>query len=167
MKVRLVESKYGLGEREVSVFKTEVPDDVAAFAMLLIEKWGLVAALPDGEDSSGRAKLRLPTSEELVARAFEIAEAAFGHAAMRGRMVPLPDLNEINAEYDEEREEEAARKAKVRAARKAMEAATAEQPRPDGSSGNGCRFPPRNGAARTPPPRARFDTGEVVQEMKR
>jgi hypothetical protein len=39
----------------------------------LITRWGMVAAMPDGEDSAGRQKLRLMTPEELVERAVESA----------------------------------------------------------------------------------------------
>src|SRR5688572_16352986 len=101
MKTRVTSREAAYDERLVSIFKTEAPDEVAAFE--LIERWGLVAAMPDGEDSSGRAKLRLPTPDELVARAFAIAETAWATAHAKGRIVTIPDLNEINADLDEER----------------------------------------------------------------
>jgi hypothetical protein len=47
---------------------------MGCFAREFISRWGMVAAVPDGEDSSGRAKVRLSTPEELVVRAFETAE---------------------------------------------------------------------------------------------
>ena len=99
-KVRIVK-RGGFGdEKEPIVFKTEVPDQTAAFAMQIIERWALVAGIPDGEDSAGRAKQRLPTTAELVVRAFDIAEAAFIEARKRGFTTALPDMNEINAKYD-------------------------------------------------------------------
>lgn len=100
MKVRI---EHGYEGKDVRLYKTEVFDEVAGFASALIERWGLVAAMPDGEDSSGRARLRLPTTDELVKRAFDIAEATFAEAAARSHVIPLPDLNEINADIDARR----------------------------------------------------------------
>jgi hypothetical protein len=47
------------------------------FAAHMIEKWGMVAATPDGEDSAGRQKMRLATPEELVERAIETTNLLF------------------------------------------------------------------------------------------
>ncbi len=99
MKVRVSNGVYN-EEKTVRAFYTEAPDRAASFAMELLEKWGLVAAMPDGEDSSGRAKMRLPTTQELVTRSFDIAEAAMAEARTRGMMVDLPDLNQINEKWD-------------------------------------------------------------------
>lgn len=118
-KIRVRDSQYGLGEREVSTYVTELPTSEASFAMQLIERWGLVAAMPDGEDSSGRAKLRLPTTDELVNRAFDIATKAYEVAKQRGLMLNVPDLNEINADYDADRAEERAASAKRKAEKRA------------------------------------------------
>jgi hypothetical protein len=46
----------------------------AAIALKLIEHFAVVAGFPEGEDSAGRAKVRLQTANELVKRAFEIAD---------------------------------------------------------------------------------------------
>ena len=99
-KVR-IERRYD--EAEIRVYKDEVFDEVSGFAAMLIDKWGLVAAMPDGEDSAGRSRLRLPTPTELTDRAFAIAEALFAKAEATGHIVKLPDLNELNAVYDEKR----------------------------------------------------------------
>jgi len=53
---------------------TEVAEDEARLAFSLIERWGMISGVDDGEDSAGRAKIRLATPEELVARAFECAK---------------------------------------------------------------------------------------------
>ena len=45
----------------------------AHLATEIVIRWGMVAATPDGEDSSGRAKVRLLTPEELIERACETA----------------------------------------------------------------------------------------------
>lgn len=93
-------SQHEIYDKEVRVFETETPDNEARFAMAFIERWGMVAAMPDGEDSSGRAKVRLATPDELVDRAFKTARIAFVRARIDGLMVQLPDLNEVNAEGD-------------------------------------------------------------------
>lgn len=100
MKVRIEREKYG-HEKQVRIFHTEMPNAVAQFAMQLMEKFGTVAAIPDGEDTGGRQRCRLQTPEELVTRSFEISEFAFAQARSRGHMVQVPDLNEINKEWDE------------------------------------------------------------------
>lgn len=40
----------------------------------LVSRWGLIAAIPDGEDSAGRSKFRLQTPDELVDRATRTTE---------------------------------------------------------------------------------------------
>lgn len=76
----------------------------ANLAMQIVERWALVAGEPDGEDSAGRQKMKLPAAATLVARAFDLAEAAFAEAAKRDHLVDVPDLNELNAENDKKRE---------------------------------------------------------------
>lgn len=74
------------------------PDLRARLAMALIEKWALVAAIPDGEDSSGRAKCRLSTAQETVDRAVEMAGLAVSAFKERGWLVESPSLTELNTE---------------------------------------------------------------------
>lgn len=71
------------------------PDPRVDIARDLIARWGLVAANADGEDSAGRAKLRLATPEELVARACDAAEKAYAEFEARGWLVPLPAVDEL------------------------------------------------------------------------
>ena len=59
----------------------------AVLACQMMEKWGLVAATPDGEDSAGRAKLRRMTGEELAREACEAAAAAYKEFEARGWIV--------------------------------------------------------------------------------
>ena len=40
----------------------------------LVEKWGMVAAFPHGEDSAGRQRLRIMTPIEVADRALETAQ---------------------------------------------------------------------------------------------
>lgn len=107
MKVRISEA---YGAKEVHLYRTEQLDDVASLAIHFLARWSLVAAVEDGEDSAGRQKLRLPSADEVVTRAFDIAEKSFQVARARGHMVTLPDLNEINAENDRLRAERTAAK---------------------------------------------------------
>lgn len=96
--VRIRRERYG--DTTVAIFQKETVDQEGAFAFALIERWGMVAAKGDGEDSSGRAKLALMTPQELVERAFETVRLAWQEARKRGLMVDCPDLNELNAERD-------------------------------------------------------------------
>lgn len=68
------------------------PTLVATMAFDMVLKWGMVAGMPDGEDSSGRSKVRLAEPAELVDRAFLCAEAAVEMAKDRGHMLALPSL---------------------------------------------------------------------------
>jgi hypothetical protein len=73
------------------------PDIRARMAMDLVAKWGLVAAIPDGEDSYGRSKLRLSTPEEMVDRAVETVDLLMIAFKQNGWMVDCPSLDDLNA----------------------------------------------------------------------
>ena len=119
LKTRIQSKHTAYDDKDVLLFHTEHPDTVASFAMALIEKHAMIAANGDGEDSSGRAKLRLQTPEELVERSFRIAELTMEKARSTGHMVALPDLTEINADIDAKRAEETRVKAERQAAQRA------------------------------------------------
>jgi hypothetical protein len=104
------ETVYG-DDKHVVLYHTERPAPEAELAFAFIERWAMVAGMPDGEDSGGRQKLRLMNPSELVERAFSVARLAMDAARESGLMLQLPDLNEINSEVDAKREEK--RKAKV------------------------------------------------------
>ena len=55
----------------------------ARIVIEMVSRWGMVAGTPDGEDSKGRSKLRLATEQELVDRAFKIADAMFNELELR------------------------------------------------------------------------------------
>lgn len=78
----------------VVTHETEQPDQVARLAFSFIEKWGMVAGTPDGEDSSGRQKLRLGTPDEVVQRAFELSTKAFNLARATGHTVEVGNIGE-------------------------------------------------------------------------
>jgi hypothetical protein len=85
------------GDKEVKVFEREFLTKEAAYAFELIQKWGMILGIEDGEDSSGRAKNRPATPQEVVDRAFEVTDLFFTRAREKGFVIDLPDLNEINA----------------------------------------------------------------------
>lgn len=87
MKVEHVIVDEGYGAKKLVIHRDYCYDDAAELAVRMIERWGQVAAIDDGEDSAGRAKLRLATPEELVTRAFEVAELYVYHAAHRGHVI--------------------------------------------------------------------------------
>lgn len=89
------------GEREVVAYNNCVLDEAARLALTFLERWGMVAGIEDGEDSAGRAKLKLLSPDEIVDRAFTIAEKALAAAKARGHLIDAPDLNELNAEHDQ------------------------------------------------------------------
>lgn len=62
----------------------------AHLAFQLIERWGMVFAAPDGEDSAGRAKIRPEEPEVIVSRAFTISTLFVQEARNRGLMVAVP-----------------------------------------------------------------------------
>lgn len=74
--------KYG----QVHHNETAVTNFVAATAAEMVNRWGMVAAEPAGEDSAGRAKLRLATPAELVDRAVRVAELLFDELVKRGHV---------------------------------------------------------------------------------
>jgi len=100
--------QYKVAERFLShrlvVHDTEVPEQTAKLAFDLVARWGAVAGAPDGEDSSGRAKLRLQTPQELVERAFECAERAMAYARSHGHLVNIPGVEEVYKDWEKEKE---------------------------------------------------------------
>lgn len=75
---------------EIQVVERTVPEAQAQYAMSLMKHFGIVAGTPDGEDSSGRQKLRLATPKEIVERACTIAELAFQEFENRDWLLDLP-----------------------------------------------------------------------------
>lgn len=82
-------------DNELRVWETEHPEIEARMAMGLAERWGMVAAMADGEDSSGRAKLRLATPEEVVSRAVATAELLMKEMREKGWIFTSHSLDDI------------------------------------------------------------------------
>ncbi len=88
----------------IALHETDHPHFEARLAIALLEKWGLVAGESDGEDSSGRAKLRLSTPKELALRACEVAFEATAEIRKRGWFLTVPSQAEIEAELKRQKE---------------------------------------------------------------
>jgi hypothetical protein len=76
--------KYLYKPFETVIENGYVYDFRMAFAMEILKSHPLITAVPDGEDSAGRQKLRSQESKEVVAKAVEISEALFEEAEKRG-----------------------------------------------------------------------------------
>jgi len=59
--------------------------------MALVERWGLVACVLDGEDSAGRQKMRVMTPEELARAACDTAEETWKQIEERGWTLAIPE----------------------------------------------------------------------------
>jgi hypothetical protein len=96
-----VSRKYENIGVDVHIHQTEVPFGEGAFALSLLEKWGIVAGAPDGEDSQGRAKMTNMPVADVVSRACETAALAFATLRERGWMLQLPTIEEAEKIVDE------------------------------------------------------------------
>jgi hypothetical protein len=76
--------------KEAIIMKTRIPDYRATLATELLARWGCIAAMPDGEDSAGRQKLRLIPPQEVVKRACDIAGWAIDEMEFRGWYLEVP-----------------------------------------------------------------------------
>jgi len=85
-------------ERVIMVHGKLAADSIASFAFQIIERFAMVAAQPDGEDSAGRSKLELLPTDKVAIRAFDIAEAAYAEAEKRGHLLRFPSLYEDQSE---------------------------------------------------------------------
>lgn len=80
------------GEHQVAIYETEVSHAVGRLAEKLLDHFTIIAAVPDGEDTSGRSKLRLMTPREAVQRACDTAELFEKELRVRHWLLALPDL---------------------------------------------------------------------------
>lgn len=85
-----IEDKGEWKLEQLRIHTPEQPDFKARMAIALVERWGMVAGIPDGEDSAGRTKLRLQTPNELVARACETADVLWRECLGRGWVFEVP-----------------------------------------------------------------------------
>ena len=78
------------------VHKSQIPNLKATLALSMVERWGPVAGMPDGEDSAGRQKLRIQNVDELVDRACSTADMLVNAFKTRNWLlnVPAPKLDD-------------------------------------------------------------------------
>ena len=89
-----VVKKYN--EPHCLINENEHPELEAKMAISFIEKWGMISGMDDGEDSSGRQKIRMATPEEVVERAFQIAKLTMDTARGKGLIHKGPTFEELN-----------------------------------------------------------------------
>lgn len=89
------------GEGNVMVHPRVMYDERGIMAKEFVDRWGMVAGIPDGEDSAGRSKLRLATPEELVDRAMACVEALYLAMDARGYRLDVPSFAEFKIDDDE------------------------------------------------------------------
>lgn len=94
MQTAHVISQYQTDRPTVVVHDTEAPTFEGRLAIVLVEKWGMICAAPDGEDAGGRAKLRPLTPSEVIDRACETAERLAKELRSRGWFTVLPSWEE-------------------------------------------------------------------------
>lgn len=93
---------YGDPQTRILIHQRLQPDPRATFAMALLERWGMVTASPDGEDSAGRQKIRSRDADETVKLACEISDRAFAAFADRGWLLNAGSLARALRELSEE-----------------------------------------------------------------
>lgn len=87
---RLVFDDYRNRKAKLEYQELEIANFEARLASNLIERWGVVVGMPDGEDSAGRQQGRLMTVEELVDRSVQTAAQAIEAFRKQGWMHKLP-----------------------------------------------------------------------------
>lgn len=88
---------------DVKLDKRSAVSHKGMIAVTLVEKWGMIAAVEDGEDSAGRTKLRLSTPVEVVNRAMETADILVEQMKQVGWIVKTPTSTEMRAKFLEAR----------------------------------------------------------------
>ena len=85
---------------------TTMPTRRAQFVLALVERWAMVAATDDREDSAGRAALRLMSVSEVVNRAVAISAKTFEAIEEKGWFIEVgleSDLFEEGVELTDKR----------------------------------------------------------------
>lgn len=78
------------GATEIRIHSGILINQKAEFAMRLMDHLAIASATPDGEDTTGRQKLRLLKPDEVVARAIEISGMAWDAFEAIGWTQDLP-----------------------------------------------------------------------------
>jgi len=88
----------------VCVHELEHLSQKAKIATAFAERWGMVAGEPDGEDSKGRAKLKLSSEQAVVDRACKITELLFDRFNSEGWLDKVEPMSELMEKYQTEKE---------------------------------------------------------------
>ncbi len=79
---------------EIVYHSDRSPNMCARLAMEYVKEWGMIMAATDGEDSAGRAKLRIATPDEVTERACEVASLLLEKLERRGWLLKAPSIEE-------------------------------------------------------------------------
>ena len=82
-------------DKLLKVYETRTLELEAELAWALTERWGMVAGIPDGEDTAGRTKLALLSPREVVNRACDTAGLFYKEVDRRGWVKSNPDVSEL------------------------------------------------------------------------
>jgi len=91
IELKIEKEKYQ-DKPELTINDTDYFGNKAKIVVELVSRWGMVAAMADGEDKAGRAKLRLATEQELVDRAMKIADLMFSELEYKEWLIQVPDF---------------------------------------------------------------------------
>ena len=83
------------GNPKISVHNRVVLGLKAETVRHMVDRWGMVAAREDGEDSTGRSRITLLSPGELVERACHTTELMFDEFESRGWLTIAPTTKEI------------------------------------------------------------------------
>ncbi len=92
--------KNDFDELKIEALNRECPGYEASMAIELISRWGMIAAEVDGEDSSGRSKIRRMTPGELVEHATATAGQAIAKFRELGWIKVRPSYKEIAEDHN-------------------------------------------------------------------
>jgi len=101
----LKKNRYGdsiEGHDTPILHKTCEPYAIAKVAMDMAARWATIAAVPDGEDSSGKQKLRMQTPDELAQHACDVAAALWKQFEDRGWFFENPRPTPVTKKQTEE-----------------------------------------------------------------
>ena len=83
---------------ETLIADTEILQEKAQLTRRLVEHFAIIAASPDGEDSSGRQQCRMMTETEVVERAFKIADLTWAKFREQDLIMDVPAPPEVSDE---------------------------------------------------------------------
>lgn len=98
-----MESKYPT----IGSHDTEHLTKPARMALAFVERWGMVSAQDNGEDSSGRAKLKLLSPEDVVDRACLISGLLLHKFHELDWILDVPSMDELKAKHSPKEKEPA------------------------------------------------------------